>query len=121
MKKEKWTDEELIQVYDLQKRYTEKVIDFVRKGDDGDVYKFMQLIPDLNEGYLHHEQDIFRKNEFISEYGGKMFRRADTFIKICSTSGKARTHCAKSLRKSISGHLRKHIRRVWHYLPEIKR
>jgi len=71
MKKEKWTDEELIQVYDLQKRYTEKVIDFVRKGDDGDVYKFMQLIPDLNEGYLHHEQDIFSKNEFISEYGGE--------------------------------------------------
>ena len=71
MEKEKWTDEELIQVYDLQKRYTEKVIDFVRKGDDGDVYKFMQLIPDLNEGYLHHEQDIFRKNEFIDEYGAE--------------------------------------------------
>lgn len=71
MEKEKWTDEELIQVYDLQKRYTEKVIDFVRNGDDGDVYKFLQLIPDLNEGYLHHEQDIFRKSEFINEYGAE--------------------------------------------------
>ena len=69
MEKEKWTDEELIQVYDLQKKYTEKIVDFVRKGDDGDVYKFLQLIPDLNEGYMHHEQDIFRKSEFINEYG----------------------------------------------------
>ena len=70
MDSERWTEEELIQVYDLQKRYTEKVIDFVRNGDDGDVYKFMQLIPDLNEAYLNHEQDIFRKNEFINEYYG---------------------------------------------------
>ena len=71
MEKENWTDEELIQVYDLQKKYTEKIVDFVRNGDDGDVYKFMQLIPDLNEGYLRHKQDIFRKSEFINEYVGE--------------------------------------------------
>ena len=71
MDSERWTDEELIQVYDLQEKYTEKIVDFVRNGEDGDVYKFLQLIPDLNEGYLHHEQDIFRKNEFINEYGAE--------------------------------------------------
>lgn len=71
MEMEKWTDEELIQGYDLQEKYTEKVVDFVRNGDDGDVYKFLQLIPDLNEGYLNHEQDIYRKSDFINEYGDK--------------------------------------------------
>ena len=46
----KWTDEEMIQVYDLQERYTESVVDFVRHGFEGDVFKFLQLIPALN-GY----------------------------------------------------------------------
>ena len=68
---EKWTDEELIQVYDLQEKYAEKVVDFVRNGNEGDVYKFLQIIPDMNEAYMHHEQGIFRKSEFISEYGAK--------------------------------------------------
>lgn len=66
---EKWTDEELIQVYDLQEKYAESVIDFVRHGEESDVYKFLQIIPDLNDGYLHHEQNIFRKNEFVNAYG----------------------------------------------------
>ena len=71
METEKWTDEELIQVYELQEKYAEAVVDFVRNGKEGDVYKFLQLIPDMNEAYKHHEQDIFRKRDFISEYGDK--------------------------------------------------
>ena len=68
MESEKWTDEELIQVYDLQEKYAEKVIDFVRHGSDSEVLKFLQIIPDLNEYYLRHEQNIFRKNEFVREH-----------------------------------------------------
>ena len=34
MESEKWTDEELIQVYELQEKYAEKVIDFVRHGSE---------------------------------------------------------------------------------------
>ena len=71
MESEKWTDEELIQVYDLQEKYTEKVIDFVRHGSESEVLKFLQILPDLNEYYLSHEQDIFRKNEFVNEYGNE--------------------------------------------------
>lgn len=69
MDPEKWTDDELIQVYDLQEKYVEKVIDFVRHGSDSEVLKFLQILPDLNEYYLSHEQSIFRKNEFVNEYG----------------------------------------------------
>ena len=32
-----WTDEELILVYDLQKKYAEKVVDFVRHGEEDEV------------------------------------------------------------------------------------
>ena len=65
----KWTDEEMIQVYDLQERYTECVVDFVRHGFEGDVFKFLQLIPALNGYEQTQEQDIFRRAEFIKEYG----------------------------------------------------
>ena len=71
MESEKWTDEELIQVYDLQEKYAEKVIDFVRHGSESEVLKFLQILPELNEYYLRHEQDIFRKNEFVNEYGNE--------------------------------------------------
>lgn len=65
----KWTDEKMIQVYDLQERYTECVVDFVRHGFEGDVFKFLQLIPALNGYEQTQEQDIFRRAEFIKEYG----------------------------------------------------
>lgn len=71
MESEKWTDEELIQVYDLQEKYAEKVIDFVRHGSESEVLKFLQIIPDLNEYYLRHEQDIFHRKEFVNEYGNE--------------------------------------------------
>ena len=69
MEEEKWTDEELIQVYDLQEKYTEAIVDFVRNGEESDVLKFLQLIPDLNEYYLSHEQEIYRRNDFVNEHG----------------------------------------------------
>lgn len=71
MESEKWTDEELIQVYDLQEKYAEKVIDFVRHGSESEVLKFLQILPDLNEYYLRHEKDIFRRKEFVNEYGNE--------------------------------------------------
>lgn len=41
------TDDELIQIYDLQEKYAEKVVDFVRHGEESDVLKFLQIIPEL--------------------------------------------------------------------------
>ena len=43
-----WTDEELIQTYDLQEKYVEKVVDFVRHGEENEVLKFLQMIPELH-------------------------------------------------------------------------
>ena len=51
---ENWTDEELIQVYDLQKSYAEKVVDFVRNAEENEVYKFLNIISEL------HSDDEFK-------------------------------------------------------------
>ena len=39
-----WTDEELILVYDLQKRYAERVVDFVRHGEEEEVKQLSDSI-----------------------------------------------------------------------------
>ena len=57
MDAERWTDEELIQVYDLQEKYTEKIVDFVRNGEEKDVYDFLQVVPELNSYYLGDIRD----------------------------------------------------------------
>lgn len=70
---ENWTDEELIQVYDLQKRYAEKVVDFVRHGEEKEVYKFMNQISALHsyDDFKMYEKEIYTKNEFIEENSAK--------------------------------------------------
>lgn len=75
MKKlEDWTDEELIQVYDLQKKYVENVINFVRHSDEVQVYNFLQIVPELNSEYdwAEYEKSIFRRNEFIDKFGEEL-------------------------------------------------
>lgn len=70
-KLENWTDEELMQVYDLQKRIAEKIIDYVRHAEENNVYKFLTLIPELNAEYswASYEQEVFRRNEFDNKFG----------------------------------------------------
>lgn len=67
---ENLTDEELIQVYDLQEKYAEEVVDFVRHGEENDVYKFLNLIPELHnyDNFTRLEQEIYRKKEFVAEF-----------------------------------------------------
>ena len=75
MKKlEDWTDEELIQVYDLQKKYVENVIDFVRHEDEAQVYNFLQIVPELNSEYdwAEYEKSVFRRDEFIDTFGEEL-------------------------------------------------
>lgn len=43
---ENLTDDELIQIYDLQEKFAEKVVDFVRHDDEREVLKFLQIIPE---------------------------------------------------------------------------
>ena len=43
-----WTDEELILVYDLQKRYAERVVDFVRHGEEDEVKQLLKVLPELH-------------------------------------------------------------------------
>ena len=66
-----WTDEELIQVYDLQEKCTEKIVEFVRNGDENEVMKFLQTIPNLDEIYVNHKKEIFHKGEFVEKYGSE--------------------------------------------------
>lgn len=68
-----WTDEELIQVYDLQEKYAEKVIDFVRHEEESEVLKFLQIIPELNsyENFESEDLKIYRRNEFRAEKSGE--------------------------------------------------
>lgn len=62
------TDDELIQIYDLQEKYVEKVVDFVRHGEESDVLKFLQIIPELNcSENWDKEPKIYRKKEFADE------------------------------------------------------
>ena len=64
-----WTDEELIQVYDLQEKYAEKVIDFVRHEEESEVLKFMNLISAMHscDDLKIFDKAIYRKNEFVRE------------------------------------------------------
>ena len=66
---EKWTDEELIQVYDMQEKFVEKIIDFIRHDEENEVYKFMKVIPELHnyDSLKSEEKEIYSKNEFIAE------------------------------------------------------
>ena len=66
---EKWTDKELIEVYDLQKRYAEKIVDFVRNGEENDVYKFLNLVPELHseDEFKIFEKEVYKKFEFDTE------------------------------------------------------
>lgn len=77
MDSEQWTNEELIQVYDLQEKYTEKIVDFVRSGEEKDVYDFLQVVPELNFYYLPdiRDKDIFRRAEFMEEHAGEKIPR----------------------------------------------
>lgn len=66
------TDEDLIQIYDLQEKYVEKVVDFVRHGEESDVLKFLQIIPELNcSENWEKEPKIYRRNEFRVEKSGE--------------------------------------------------
>ena len=77
MESEQWKNDELIQVYDLQEKYTEKIVDFVRNGEEKDVYNFLQVVPELNFYYLDdiRDKDIFRRAEFMEEYAGEEMPR----------------------------------------------
>ncbi len=68
-----WTDEELIQVYDLQEKFSEKIVEFVRHDEEREVLKFLQIIPELNsyENFESEDSKIYRKNEFITEKSGE--------------------------------------------------
>lgn len=70
---EKWTDEELIQVYDLQEKYAEKVVDFVRHEEESEVLKFMNLISAMHscDDFKIFDKEIYRKNEFVAEMSGE--------------------------------------------------
>lgn len=74
---EKWTDEELIQVYDLQKSYAEKVVDFVRHGEENEVYKFMKLLPELHSDadFENFEKEIYTQSEYENKYKEKIQER----------------------------------------------
>lgn len=67
------TDEELIQVYDLQEKYAEKIVDFVRHGERNEVLKFLQIIPELHsyEKFEDTDQKIYSKNDFELKYVGE--------------------------------------------------
>ena len=67
---ENLTDEELIQIYDLQEKCAEEIINFVRRGDENEVMKFLQAIPELNH-YESKEKKIFRKSEFSAKHAGE--------------------------------------------------
>lgn len=65
---ENLTDDELIQIYDLQEKFAEKVVDFVRHGDENEVLQFLQIIPELTSyGHLEKESKIYCKKEFADE------------------------------------------------------
>ena len=74
---ENWTDEELIQVYDLQKSYAEKIVDFVRHGEENDVYKFLNIVPELHSDadFENFEKEIYTKSEYENKYNEKMQER----------------------------------------------
>ena len=58
------TDEDLIQIYDLQEKYVEKVVDFVRHGEENEVLQFLQIIPEMNcSENWDKEPKIYRKKE----------------------------------------------------------
>ena len=62
------TDEDLIQIYDLQEKYVEKVVDFVRHGEENEVLQFLQIIPEMNcSENWDKEPKIYRKKEFAAE------------------------------------------------------
>jgi len=65
----KWTDEELIQVYDLQEKFSEKIVEFVRRGEESEVLKFMNLISAMHscDDFKIFDKEIYRKNEFVAE------------------------------------------------------
>ena len=74
---ENWTDEELIQVYDLQKSYAEKIVDFVRHGEENDVYKFLNIVPELHSDadFENFEKEIYTKSEYENKYNEKIQER----------------------------------------------
>ena len=57
---EKWTEEELIQVYDLQEKYAEKIVEYVRHEEESEVLKFLRIIPELNlyENFKNEDAEI---------------------------------------------------------------
>ena len=70
---ENLTDDELIQIYDLQEKFAEKVVDFARHDDEREVLKFLQIIPELNsyENFGNEDSKIYRRNEFRAEKSGE--------------------------------------------------
>lgn len=70
---ENWTDKELIQVYDLQEKYAEKIVDFVRQEEESEVYKFLQIIPTLHsyDDFKVLEKELYRTSEFIAKISDK--------------------------------------------------
>lgn len=67
------TDEELVQIYDLQEKYAEKIVDFARHGDKNEVLQFLQIIPELHsyEKFEDADQKIYSKSEFELKHIGE--------------------------------------------------
>ena len=70
---ENWTDKELIQVYDLQKSYAQKIASFVAYAEDDELYQFLNVIPELNsdDKFKILEKEIYTSIEFRLEMPDK--------------------------------------------------
>ena len=55
--------------YDLQEKYTEKIVDFVRHADENEVYKFLQTISELHsyDDFKILDKEIYFKSKLFEE------------------------------------------------------
>ena len=76
-----WTDEELILVYDLQKRYAERVVDFVRHGEEDEVKQLLNIFPKLHyyEEYENIRTEIYFSKE-VEEEAEKLGLKDNKYI-----------------------------------------
>ena len=75
-----WTDEELILVYDLQKRYAERVVDFVRHGEEEEVKQLLKIIPELHYGDFEDVRTEIYLSKEIEEEAEKLGLKDDKYI-----------------------------------------
>lgn len=86
-----WTDEELIQTYDLQEKYVEKVVDFVRHGEENEVLKFLKMIPELHsyDECKFEDNSILRRSEFAAVKSREEALKGRYFYKDVFGNGKS--------------------------------